>query len=297
MKELSYHRGPRCTRIGGADLILGKANSISRDVRAYPVMKTLPLSISFTPAPTDTDCPTDTDGGGVFVITGGRFSQRRGPHDVIILKKGNDTVFKKFVNDFIKDRPVLGTASVVFNEREAWLPLPWAGSDEDEPDFGEFEKHKMDQIWYDFFEMLPEGSTVIILIRGTDGLCIDPGSWLFLQARLQHKRLNITLVFSCTVSYVRDRGGQGYFVRTEVADGRLYGSFPLAELASHLIGIAHSEKCAWLEEEWRLGRTYPAALSKAALAKDINKFSIAMTLFRTLKTVGRNALPTIPRSV
>jgi hypothetical protein len=89
------------------------------------------------------------------------------------------------------------TESVVWNQRSAHTPLPWAELVDDDVYQAvgdDFENVADDKRSIEFLRGFPDFSRAIILVRGIDSASIDPGSWLFLHQRCP--KLDITICFS-----------------------------------------------------------------------------------------------------
>jgi hypothetical protein len=108
---------------------------------------------------------------GVSVIVYARFSNARDEDILPQTYEGNDVVLRKFTNDFIAPVPVIGTESVVWNGRKAWVPLPWAATSAvDVQAIGDdFNNEESDVHFCEFLKTCPANSTIYILQRGVDG--------------------------------------------------------------------------------------------------------------------------------
>jgi hypothetical protein len=256
---------------------------------AYPVLNIYPAggSTPMTTTETTPDC-------GLSIIVCGRFSNRDDGDVEQVGVVGNEIILQKFVADFIDPIPVLALQSSFWNGRKCWAPLPYFVADvDDDIEYAEEEGHNRnaDARFCTFFDSQPEGTQVIILIRGIDGCSTDAGSWIFLKQR--YPKLHITLVFSCLESYVRNREPENdvYFYRTAPFDGRLYGVFHLDQIVSTLLKTTFEPKYQWLVREWKQAKIAREVLSEAYLGGEEDEISNAYIQFRSLCSVGRNALP------
>ncbi len=103
--------------------------------------------------------------------------------------------------------------------REAWTPLPLV-FDPATP-VAKLTDEDNDRNFAEFFNGCSENSRIIILIRGIDGLSIDLGGRLLLQA--SYPRHKVTIAFSVAPDFVDGRllENQIFFRRTEPYNNRL----------------------------------------------------------------------------
>lgn len=255
---------------------------------AYPVMKASLLETDAKiSAPPNTNAPP---ANALSIIVCGRYSWTK-PEGAKDLEEGNRIVLDKFIKDFVSPTQVLVmTESCAWNGKNATQPLPWAAAHGhlDPQDF-HAHAHAANDKWRKFFSGRPDHSYVTIVIRGIDGLSVDPGSWAWLASR--YKNLKITLAFTCCERYVRKRNGGKYFSKTEPYDHRLYAFFPLSELVDHMDGKAVHGRIEWLLEEWTQGSQSREQLSMAFVSGDRAHISAAQTANTKLETNGRNGIP------
>lgn len=107
---------------------------------------------------------------------------------------GNLVIANKFEADFVAGQ-ILSHESVFYLNTKAYTPLPTIHPGEGpEPLLPDDDPNRhCNARWIEFYRNRPDDSTVIILIRGVDGLSIDGNSWHLLH--LQHPRLKIRLAF------------------------------------------------------------------------------------------------------
>ncbi|KAG4434138.1 hypothetical protein IFR05_010389 [Cadophora sp. M221] len=211
--------------------------------------------------------PTIKDELDVAIIGIARHSERRVAETIANTHAGNEVVIRKFVRDFLPRYRVSASESIVWHGRQASIPLPWAmtnnmGGAVNLP-LNAIRNFSDDVNFCQFFCNLPDGTTVIIIIRGIDGASIDPGSWLWLCHRFPNLRIGI--VFTVTEAFVRYRlpADQTYFLSAPVHDGRFYGYIALQALANQINGNGVDPMAGWLLNEWALGVQYRHVLGLA----------------------------------
>lgn len=275
-----------------------KAEKVER-ASIYPVATNpfLPtIAAVFNNPETEPPIPTIRVAEGKSIIVISRISWRKDGAWMTTAKTRNAVAMDKFINDFVSPSTVLSKDSVVWNGRAAWVPFPYAlANDRDNIQFpeGEFENEDADRRFCEFFLDAPDHTDVLILIRGIDGATIDPGSYAFLAQRFP--RLNITLIFQCTEDFVTSRApaphGPAWFSRTVPFDNKLYGFVPLSTLTGHMAGTTNDALCAWILEEWRLGRLTRQSVSMAFQTGETADISMAAAQHMSLHTRRRNDAP------
>src|SRR5207248_10166343 len=114
----------------------------------YPVLRGLPAYIMPPP-----DTPT-REGDGVGLICTARYSRPRSNEEIATTYDDNDVIIQKFERDYISPIRILKTGSVVWHDRQAWVPLPWAvHSTAEVQDVGRgLNNHESDARFFEFFK-------------------------------------------------------------------------------------------------------------------------------------------------
>ncbi|KAL3420154.1 hypothetical protein PVAG01_08653 [Phlyctema vagabunda] len=137
------------------------------------------------------------------IIICGRKSWTITEEEYEIMRDGNDIALGKFMNDFIGPVRVAYTESCVWHDHRAFEALPFAmrkptdncddvvrSEDWNEIANGDFCR---------FVSSRPDREAVVVLIRGVDGVCINPDSWTGLQVRYPKLRIIVAMTMSFLV--------------------------------------------------------------------------------------------------